>query len=407
LTQPRRLDEYTFERFSTSEAQIDHHAFGYFAAHGILAIPTIRNYVERVDLDGDGYRETRKSVREDQLSVLSVDVGAGASALALAGEVPHATAVRRSGYIDDYLYSMSGDSVKVVRADNPGVVIAEVTVAEPPDPIIPGTVPAPSLFPATVAEGALTDAVQRAQAHLAAQTQAASGASMMVTAEAAGAFAKGGYRLVLRTHETQFLYYVRGDQAVLLANDGYVFPNIQSGGAWHAVASAAAAPGDFNFDGTVGSDDLPIWRASYGFDAAGDADGDGDADGADYLVWQRHLGASTSNNLATPADFNADGEVDGADFLKWQRELGAVNTKSTAGADGSGNGVVDADDLAVWKDYYSGNAPRVPAAEKAASSLASHEAAVDALFSGGDFTVLFQEQPLTRTFRPRQRLALT
>jgi uncharacterized secreted protein with C-terminal beta-propeller domain len=409
LTQPRRLDEYTFERFSTSEAQIDHHAFGYFAVHGLLAIPTIRTYVERVDLDGDGYRETRKSVREDQLSVLSVDVGAGASALALAGEVPHATAVRRSGYIDDYLYSMSGDSVKVVRADNPGVVIAEVTVVEPPDPIPPGMVPGPSLFPATVAEGALTDAVQRAQVHLAAQTQAPSGASMMVTAETTGALANGGYRLVLRTHDAQYLYYVRGDQTVLLANEAFVFPSIQGGGAWHAVASAAAAPGDFNFDGIVDSHDLPVWRASYGFDAAGEADGDGDADGADFLAWQRHLGASTSNNPATPADFNADGEVDGADFLKWQRELGAASVRSNAGADGSGNGVVDVDDLAVWKDYFSGNAPGAPAAEMAASSLAptSREAAVDALFSGGDFTVLFQEQLFTRSFRPRQRLALT
>ncbi|RIK70744.1 MAG: hypothetical protein DCC67_20590, partial [Planctomycetota bacterium] len=31
LAQPRRIDEYTFQRFSTSEAQVDHHAFGYFA----------------------------------------------------------------------------------------------------------------------------------------------------------------------------------------------------------------------------------------------------------------------------------------------------------------------------------------------------------------------------------------
>ncbi len=58
LTQPRQIDEYTFERFSTSEAAVDHHAFGYFARHGLFAVPSTRGYVERVDQDGDGYRET-------------------------------------------------------------------------------------------------------------------------------------------------------------------------------------------------------------------------------------------------------------------------------------------------------------------------------------------------------------
>jgi uncharacterized secreted protein with C-terminal beta-propeller domain len=39
LTQPLRIAEYTFERFSTSEAEVDHHAFGYFAEHGLLGMP--------------------------------------------------------------------------------------------------------------------------------------------------------------------------------------------------------------------------------------------------------------------------------------------------------------------------------------------------------------------------------
>ena len=39
LTQPLRIAEYTFERFTTSEAQVDHHAFGYYAEHGLLAMP--------------------------------------------------------------------------------------------------------------------------------------------------------------------------------------------------------------------------------------------------------------------------------------------------------------------------------------------------------------------------------
>ena len=39
LLQPLRIAEYTFERFSTSEAELDHHAFGYYADFGLLAMP--------------------------------------------------------------------------------------------------------------------------------------------------------------------------------------------------------------------------------------------------------------------------------------------------------------------------------------------------------------------------------
>ena len=403
LTQPRRLDEYTFERFSTSEAQVDHHAFGYFAVHGLLAIPTIRTYVQRVDEDGDGYRETRKTVREDQLSVLTIDAGAGAAAIALAGEVPHATAVRRSGYIDDYLYSASGDSVKVVRAGDPGVVIAEVSLVEPddapPGPIIPGTDPAPSLFPAMLSGGALSDAVERAQAHLAGQLQRPSGASMMVTAEAAGALTTGGYHVVLRAGDEQFLYYVRGNHSVLLANDAYVFPSAHDGGVWHSVAGAVDRPGDFNFDGSVDSYDLAVWRASSGFDAAGDADGDRDADGADYLIWQRNLGAFTNNSPArSAADFDADGDVDGADFLTWQRGVGieAQNATRRRG-DSNNNQRIDGADLGAWKVAFGADsaAPRIGMSQAVAPEPASaqHAAArvtptpaglLDAAFAHGD-----------------------
>ena len=76
LLQPRRVAEYTFERFSQSEAEVDHHAFGYFTAHGLLAMPTRRVYFERVDTDGDGYRETRRQVEDNELAVFRVDVTA-------------------------------------------------------------------------------------------------------------------------------------------------------------------------------------------------------------------------------------------------------------------------------------------------------------------------------------------
>ncbi|MGI9427496.1 MAG: beta-propeller domain-containing protein, partial [Bythopirellula sp.] len=239
LTQPIQLAEHTFERFSTSEAQIDHHAFGYFATHGLLAMPTSRTYVERVDEDGDGYRETRKTVREDQLSVLNIDTADGASAISLAGEIAHDTAVRRSGYIDQYLFSMSASAVKVAHVDQLEQIVADVDItdpnADPPDPVVIPTEPAPTAYPATVSASALAEAVDDAQVHLATQLQAQSGVSALVSAEAAGGVGGASYRLVLRAGDSQYLYYVRGDDSVLLANDAYAFAEGEQGSAWHAI----------------------------------------------------------------------------------------------------------------------------------------------------------------------------
>jgi hypothetical protein len=57
-------------------------------------------------------------------------------------------------------------------------------------------------------------------------------------------------------------------------------------------------------------------------------------------------------SVGNAGDFNLDGKVDGADFLVWQRSLGASVSTAGAGADGNGNGIVDAGDLAVWKSRF-------------------------------------------------------
>jgi hypothetical protein len=55
---------------------------------------------------------------------------------------------------------------------------------------------------------------------------------------------------------------------------------------------------DFNLDGDVGGADLAQWQGDFNLNGDSDADGDGDSDGADFLAWQRQLGAGSS---ATPA----------------------------------------------------------------------------------------------------------
>ncbi|MBA3483780.1 MAG: hypothetical protein H0T51_18405 [Pirellulales bacterium] len=50
------------------------------------------------------------------------------------------------------------------------------------------------------------------------------------------------------------------------------------------------------------------------------------------------------------ADFDGDGDVDGADFLTWQRGLGAAG--DLADGDADGDMFVDGDDLVIWREQF-------------------------------------------------------
>ena len=52
-----------------------------------------------------------------------------------------------------------------------------------------------------------------------------------------------------------------------------------------------------------------------------------------------------------PGDYDRDLDVDGADFLEWQRQNGSVVMKYH-GADGNGDGRIDAADFTVWTDNF-------------------------------------------------------
>lgn len=63
---------------------------------------------------------------------------------------------------------------------------------------------------------------------------------------------------------------------------------------------ATAVPGDYDSNGTVEANDLTVWQAGYPSTSTLDADGNGDGavNGADFLLWQRNLGASSSTLAA-------------------------------------------------------------------------------------------------------------
>lgn len=63
--------------------------------------------------------------------------------------------------------------------------------------------------------------------------------------------------------------------------------------------SEIAGPTDFNIDGKVDSNDLPVWKAGFGGAAPagvanGDANADGKVDGVDFLAWQRSVTTSAT-----------------------------------------------------------------------------------------------------------------
>ena len=72
------------------------------------------------------------------------------------------------------------------------------------------------------------------------------------------------------------------------------------------------------------------------------------------------------------ADFNGDYVVDGADFLIWQRNLGASNALLAAG-DADRDGVVGAGDLAVWQEEFELSLESYPGAQTASpANIATH-----------------------------------
>jgi hypothetical protein len=103
----------------------------------------------------------------------------------------------------------------------------------------------------------------------------------------------------------------------------------------------------------------------------------------------------TQSAAGLPGDYNGDGSVDGADIMLWQQQLGNA-APAAIDADGSHNGTVDAADLPFVTTNF--GTPAV------AASGSSFSAAVDAVYSAGDFAALFGEaRTATRSFRPGRR----
>jgi hypothetical protein len=89
-------------------------------------------------------------------------------------------------------------------------------------------------------------------------------------------------------------------------------------------------PGDFNGDDVVDSADLALWSSAITNQTnAADADNDGDSDGADFLTWQRNLGATSAS---TPSAASAAvPEASGLVLLSWGLALTGAALRRSSG----------------------------------------------------------------------------
>jgi hypothetical protein len=76
-------------------------------------------------------------------------------------------------------------------------------------------------------------------------------------------------------------------------SDGGLLADIDNFRAIIAVDLSA----DFDNDGDVDGDDLPVFQASYGVNDNADADGNGVTDGRDFLIWQRTFGNDATQSV--------------------------------------------------------------------------------------------------------------
>jgi uncharacterized membrane protein len=94
-------------------------------------------------------------------------------------------------------------------------------------------------------------------------------------------------------------------QAYAISNDGRIVGVYEDGAGLHGFLATPAAAADFDVDGDVDEDDLAAWSGNFAktpgaLRSQGDANTDGAVDGADFLLWQRQVTASSAVSSAVP-----------------------------------------------------------------------------------------------------------
>ena len=226
LSKPRIIEQFNLPKFSTSEANVDHHAFGWFAPNDSLAVPTSRSYFVRVDADEDGYAETDQHVREDTLSILHVGLKEdGKEGISSQVVIEHEAAVLRSVFVDDFAYSVGLDAIRSVNVNQPNGIVDEIVFAEEV---------------ATKKIDTVTQFDDRAMVAAARQQFAKSkkipvGSVSLVTSQRSGS----DVNIVLRAADSQVRYEASHAEDVVMADDSFEFID-----RWHNETNPLDTNGD-------------------------------------------------------------------------------------------------------------------------------------------------------------------
>ncbi|MGB7326380.1 MAG: beta-propeller domain-containing protein, partial [Rubripirellula sp.] len=210
LNHPTLIDQYNLPKYSTSEASNDHHAFGWFANHELLSVPTSRYFNERYDSDDDGYKDSTRSVREDELSILHVD----ADGISPRGQVAHQAKVERSVSINDFVFSVGQDGIRAVNVGDAETVVDEVLFDW--ELVVPDS-PWGPIDPLPLADSA--------RQRLASQKGIDVGNVMLVTQEQKG----GRFDIVVRSGSDHYRYQGSDESDLVLADEAFTFaPNMHN-----------------------------------------------------------------------------------------------------------------------------------------------------------------------------------
>ncbi len=235
LSNPQLVDQADFPRFTNSLAEADHHAFGWFAHHGVLATPAARTFTEFVDADNDGFAESREYRREDDLYVWNIDPTLGNDAIQLRGTVTHDRAIVRGAFINDDLYAISSGKITAVDVND----ISRVTGAIEWVPTTDGDV-SPGQF------DRFSEPVEAAIADLASRLTVDESRVMLVVAEPDASQA-GSARIVLRSGDTNYLYHADAAGVATLRRSNFAFDTSDAATTIHNESN----PADTNNDGEV------------------------------------------------------------------------------------------------------------------------------------------------------------
>jgi hypothetical protein len=153
--------------------------------------------------------------------------------------------------------------------------------------------------------------------------------------------------------ESSFDANARNDLALaILGADGSTIlglSNNTGAGGIESLANLALQPGSEYFARITGSTaNVQLYELSLTpapLAPTGDFDKNGVVDGADFLLWQRELGAS---GATLAADANHDGTVTAADLALWQAHFG----ETTAGAATTAHQVPEPESLAIGATVF-------------------------------------------------------